>query len=65
MNETSFKMGDFVKDKLTGFMGEIVGVAIYKYEPKQLYVKRTTPDINGLNEVKWFSESTLENVTIN
>lgn len=60
MDERPFQIDDFVKDKCTGFSGEIVGIAIYKYEPRQIYVRRTTPDVNGLYEVKWFSESSLE-----
>lgn len=64
MNESGFEIGNFVTDKCTGFSGEIVGIAIYKYEPRQCYVKRTTPDVNGLYEVRWFCDSTLESITV-
>ena len=64
MDERSFDIGDFVKDKCTGFYGEVIGIAIYKYEPRQFYVKRTTPDVNGLYELRWFCDSTLESITV-
>lgn len=62
MEVNGIQIGDLVKDNCTGFTGEVVGIAFYKYEETQVFVKRDTTDVNGLFQTKWFTITTLDKI---